>query len=221
MAEIDLTNILDRRLIADFGLDANEVVRATLALAEEEIGLKDWRPSADDIVAFQRVHNLESLNEETMKTDNFRNLLVGQAADMRVILILIAMNVVLMREVKDTPAAEQQQHLSVMAANIYAPLAHKLGLYKLKSELEDLSLKYLEHDAYYMIKENLNATKKSRDAYIERFIAPIREKLDAAGLKYHMKGRTKSIHSIWQKMKKQHCGFNGVFELFAIRIILE
>ena len=63
MAEIDLTNILDRRLIADFGLDANEVVRATLALAEEEIGLKDWRPSADDIVAFQRVHNLESLNE--------------------------------------------------------------------------------------------------------------------------------------------------------------
>ena len=221
MAEIDLTNILDRRLIADFGLDANEVVRATLALAEEEIGLKDWRPSADDIVAFQRVHNLESLNEETMKTDNFRNLLVGQAADMRVILILIAMNVVLMREVKDTPAAEQQQHLSVMAANIYAPLAHKLGLYKLKSELEDLSLKYLEHDAYYMIKENLNATKKSRDAYIERFIAPIREKLDAAGLKYHMKGRTKSIHSIWQKMKKQHCDFNGVFDLFAIRIILE
>ena len=221
MAEIDLTNILDRRLIADFGLDANEVVRATLALAEEEIGLKDWRPSADDIVAFQRVHNLESLNEETMKTDNFRNLLVGQAADMRVILILIAMNVVLMREVKDTPAAEQQQHLSVMAANIYAPLAHKLGLYKLKSELEDLSLKYLEHDAYYMIKENLNATKKSRDAYIERFIAPIREKLDAAGLKFHMKGRTKSIHSIWQKMKKQHCGFNGVFDLFAIRIILE
>ena len=221
MAEIDLTNILDRRLIADFGLDANEVVRATLALAEEEIGLKDWRPSADDVVAFQRVHNLESLSEETMKTDNFRNLLVGQAADMRVILILIAMNVVLMREVKDTPAVQQQRHLSFMAANIYAPLAHKLGLYKLKSELEDLSLKYLEHDAYYMIKENLNATKKSRDAYIERFIAPIREKLDAAGLKYHMKGRTKSIHSIWQKMKKQHCGFNGVFDLFAIRIILE
>lgn len=221
MAEIDLTNILDRRLIADFGLDANEVVRATLALAEEEIGLKDWRPSADDIVAFQRVHNLENLSEETMKTDNFRNLLVGQAADMRVILILIAMNVVMMREVRDTPAAQQQQHLAVMAANIYAPLAHKLGLYKLKSELEDLSLKYLEHDAYYMIKENLNATKKSRDAYIERFVAPIREKLDAAGMKYHMKGRTKSIHSIWQKMKKQQCGFNGVFDLFAIRIILE
>ncbi len=221
MAEIDWTNILDRRLVADFGLDANEMVRATLALAAEEIGLKEWRPSAEDIVAFKRVHQLESLNEETMKTDNFRNLLVGQAADMRVILILIAMNVVLMREVKDTPAVEQQQHLSVMAANIYAPLAHKLGLYKLKSELEDLSLKYLEHDAYYMIKESLNATKKSRDAYIERFIAPIREKLDAAGLKYHMKGRTKSIHSIWQKMKKQKCGFNGVYDLFAIRIILD
>lgn len=74
-----------------------------------------------------------------------------------------------------------------------------MGLYGLKSELEDLSLKYLEHDAYYMIKEELNATKKSRDAYIQQFIAPIQEKLTEAGLKFHMKGRTKSIHSIWQR----------------------
>ena len=96
-----------------------------------------------------------------------------------------------------------------------------MGLYKLKSELEDLSLKYLEHDAYYLIKEKLNATKASRDAYIARFIKPIQEKLDEAGLKYHMKGRTKSIHSIWQKMKKQGCGFEGVYDLFAIRIILD
>ena len=104
---------------------------------------------------------------------------------------------------------------------MYAPLAHKLGLYKLKSELEDLSLKYLEHDAYYLIREKLSATKKSRDAYIERFIGPIDEKLKGAGLKFHMKGRTKSIHSIWQKMKKQKCGFEGIYDLFAIRIILD
>ena len=221
MAEIDARNILDRGLVAAFGLDETELVQASMELANEEIGLKDWRPSADDIVAFQRVHQLETMNEETMKTENFRNLLVGQAADMRVILILIALNVVMLRRVKDTHAVAEQQHLSVLAANVYAPLAHKLGLYRMKSELEDLSLKYLEHDAYYMIKENLNATKKSRDAYIERFLAPIREKLDASGLKYHMKGRTKSIHSIWQKMKKQKCGFNGVYDLFAIRIILD
>ena len=221
MAEIDARNILDRGLVAAFGLDETELVQASMELANEEIGLKDWQPSADDILAFQRVHYLETMNEETMKTENFRNLLVGQAADMRVILILIALNVVMLRRVKDTHAVPEQQHLSVLAANVYAPLAHKLGLYRMKSELEDLSLKYLEHDAYYMIKENLNATKKSRDAYIERFLAPIREKLDASGLKYHMKGRTKSIHSIWQKMKKQKCGFNGVYDLFAIRIILD
>ena len=100
-------------------------------------------------------------------------------------------------------------------------MAHKLGLYRLKSELEDLSLKYLEHDAYYLIKEKLNATKKSRDEYIEKFIRPIDEKLKKAGLKFHMKGRTKSIHSIWQKMKKQHCGVEGIYDLFAIRIILD
>ena len=111
--------------------------------------------------------------------------------------------------------------MSEEASYLYAPLAHKLGLYKLKSELEDLSLKYLEHDAYYHIKEKLNATKKSRDAYIERFIGPINERLTAAGLKYHMKGRTKSIHSIWQKMKKQKCAFEGVYDLFAIRIIID
>ncbi len=221
MAEIDARNILDRGLVAAFGLDETELVQASMELANEEIGLKDWQPSADDILAFQRVHHLETMNEETMKTENFRNLLVGQAADMRVILILIALNVIMLRRVKDTAAVAEQQHLSVLSANVYAPLAHKLGLYRMKSELEDLSLKYLEHDAYYMIKENLNATKKSRDAYIERFLAPIREKLDASGLKYHMKGRTKSIHSIWQKMKKQKCGFNGVYDLFAIRIILD
>ena len=211
----------DKRLIAEFGFDAQDIAAATLALAEQEIGLKDWTPSAEDIAAFERVHELESLNEEMLKTDNFRNLLVSQAADMRVVLLLIAGCVVMMRRVKDTTAQEAQRRLSIEAAHIYAPLAHKLGLYKLKSELEDLSLKYLETEAYYMIKESLNATKKSRDAYIENFLAPIHTMLQEAGLRYHMKGRTKSIHSIWQKMKKQKCGFEKVYDLFAIRIILD
>lgn len=211
----------DKRLIAEFGFDAQDIAAATLALAEQEIGLKDWTPSAEDIVAFERVHELESLNEEMLKTDNFRNLLVSQAADMRVVLLLIAGCVVMMRRVKDTTAKVAQRRLSIEAAHIYAPLAHKLGLYKLKSELEDLSLKYLETEAYYMIKESLNATKKSRDAYIENFLAPIHTMLQEVGLRYHMKGRTKSIHSIWQKMKKQKCGFEKVYDLFAIRIILD
>ncbi len=172
------------------------------------------------VLSLLHVSGLEA-KVEAMKTDNFRNLFVSQAADMRIVLLLISWCVVMMRRVKDTPNLEEQRKLSIEAAYLYAPLAHKLGLYQLKSELEDLSLKYLEREAYYMIKDSLNATKRSRDAYIERFIAPIRRMLDAEGLRYHMKGRTKSIHSIWQKMKKQQCGFSGVYDLFAIRIILD
>ncbi len=172
------------------------------------------------LAALRRAARLDT-RTEAVKTENFRNLLVSQVGDMRVVLMLIARCVALMRRVKDTPFVEERSRLAKEAAYIYAPLAHKIGLYKLKSELEDLSLKYLEQEAYYMIKEELNATKKSRDAYIERFIAPIRKMLDAEGLRYHMKGRTKSIHSIWQKMKKQQCGFSGVYDLFAIRIILD
>jgi GTP pyrophosphokinase len=134
---------------------------------------------------------------------------------------MIADRVNLLRQIRDTEEVEAKQQVSQEASYLYAPLAHKLGLYKLKSELEDLSPKYLEHDAYYMIKEKLNATKKSRDAYIEKFIAPIEQKLREAGLKFHMQGRTKSIHSIWQKMNKQKCAFEGIYDLFAIRIILE
>ena len=156
-----------------------------------------------------------------VESENFRNLLLSFAEDMRVILIMIADRVNLMRQIKHTANTEAQRQVSEEASYLYAPLAHKLGLYKLKSELEDLSLKYLERDAYYMIKEKLNATKRSRDAYIDKFINPIQQKLEEAGLHFHVKGRTKSIHSIWQKMKKQKCGFEGIYDLFAIRIIID
>lgn len=156
-----------------------------------------------------------------IESENFRNLLLSFAEDMRVILIMIADRVNLMRQIRNTECEEEKKRVSEEASYLYAPLAHKLGLYKLKSELEDLSLKYLEHDAYYMIKDKLNETKKNRDKYIENFIKPIREKLEADGYKFHMKGRTKSIHSIWQKMKKQKCEFEGIYDLFAIRIIID
>jgi len=168
----------------------------------------------------QRIHQLYDKNP-VVESDNFRNLLLSFAEDMRVILIMIADRVNLMRQIRDTANTKDKVEVSREAAYLYAPLAHKLGLYKLKSELEDLSLKYLEHDAYYMIREKLSETKQSRDAYIEKFIKPISERLTAAGLNFHIKGRTKSIHSIWQKMKKQKCPFEGVYDLFAIRIILD
>lgn len=157
----------------------------------------------------------------TIESENFRNLLLSFAEDMRVILIIIADRVNLMRQIKDSENNEARIMVSNEAAYLYAPLAHKLGLYKLKSELEDLSLKYTQHDIYYHIKDKLNATKQARDKYIEAFIEPIKKKLEDAGLKFHMKGRTKSIHSIYQKMKKHGCPFEGVYDLFAIRIILD
>lgn len=156
-----------------------------------------------------------------IESENFRNLLLSFAEDMRVILIIIADRVNLMRQIKDSPNEEARLEVANEAAYLYAPLAHKLGLYKLKSELEDLSLKYTQHDVYYYIKEKLNATKQARDRYIDAFIEPIKKKLEEAGLKFHMKRRTKSIHSIYQKMKKQGCPFEGVYDLFAIRIILD
>ncbi len=172
------------------------------------------------IRSLEKIKELSKKNSITQSED-FRDLLLSIADDVRVILIMIVKSVALMREIKDTPALEAKINLSLEASGIYAPLAHKLGLYKIKSELEDLSLKYLETEAYYMIKEKLSQTKKSRDLYMEKFILPIKEKLDGLGFSYHIKGRTKSIHSIWQKMKRQKCDFEGIYDLFAIRIILD
>ena len=186
----------------------------------EDIRQKYGNGVAHIIHGLVKIHELYKKNP-IIESENFRNLLISFSEDMRVILIMIADRVNIMRQIRDTDAVEAKLKVSEEASYLYAPLAHKLGLYKLKSELEDLSLKYLEHDAYYAIKDALNATKSSRDAYIKRFIDPIEAKLKAAGLSFHMKGRTKSIHSIWQKMKKQHCKFEGIYDLFAIRIILD
>ncbi|MDR0961112.1 MAG: RelA/SpoT family protein [Mediterranea sp.] len=157
----------------------------------------------------------------SIESENFRNLLLSFAEDMRVILIMIADRVNLMRQIKESDNDEARREVASEAAYLYAPLAHKLGLYKLKSELEDLSLKYTEPEVYYHIKDKLNATKRARDKYITAFIAPLQAKLEATGMHFHIKGRTKSIHSIYQKMKKQKCPFEGVYDLFAIRIILD
>ena len=190
--------------------------RITIKQVEEQYG-----PQVARILhGLNRIQQLYQKNP-VVESENFRNLLLSFAEDMRVILIMIADRVNLMRQIRDTQNTEAKMEVSQEAAYLYAPLAHKLGLYKLKSELEDLSLKYMEHDACYMIREKLNATKAARDAYIEAFIKPVEEKVKAAGINCHIKGRTKSIHSIWQKMKKQKCGFEGIYDLFAIRIIID
>lgn len=186
----------------------------------EEIGKEFGEDVAGIIRGLIRVQELY-MKSPSIESENFRKLLLSFAEDMRVILIMIADRVNVMRQIKDADNDEARRRVANEAAYLYAPLAHKLGLYKLKSELEDLSLKYTEHDVYYHIKEKLNETKASRDRYIANFIEPIRRKLEEAGLKFHIKGRTKSIHSIYQKMKKQKCPFEGVYDLFAIRVILD
>ena len=167
-----------------------------------------------------RIHQLYQKNP-SIESDNFRKLLLTFAEDMRVIFIMLADRLNVMRQIKDCENNDARLQVSNEAAYLYAPLAHKLGLYKIKSELEDLSLKYTEKEVYYHIKDKLNETKSSRDRYIEAFIAPVEAKLKEEGLHFYIKGRTKSIHSIYQKMKKQKCPFEGVYDLFAIRIIID
>ena len=205
--------------------DAIQAVYLIPEIEEGKLTTEQVREEYGDQVSrilhgLNRIQQLYQKNP-VIESENFRNLLLSFAEDMRVIFIMIADRVNLMRHIRDTENVEAKMEVSQEAAYLYAPLAHKLGLYKLKSELEDLSLKYMEHDAYYMIKDKLNETKASRDAYIEAFIKPVEEKIKAAGIHCHIKGRTKSIHSIWQKMNKQKCGFEGIYDLFAIRIIID
>lgn len=172
------------------------------------------------------VHGLNKISElyqknTSVETENFRNLMISFAADMRVILIMIADRVNLMRSIGDTENIEARSMVAREASFLYAPLAHKLGLYSLKKELEDLSLKYLEPKPYFHIQEKLHDTEEVRNQYIQQFVKPINAKLEEVGMKFHIKARTKSIHSIWQKMKKQKCEFEGVYDIFAIRIIID
>lgn len=217
-AELELQEIGMKRECVLAILLCNSVINGNLTIDEAK---KMFGDSVAMIIhGLVRIHELYT-RTPVIESENFRNLLLSFAEDMRVILIMITDRVNLMRLIRDTENKEAQMRVAEEASYLYAPLAHKLGLYKLKSELEDLSLKYLEHDAYYMIKDKLNATKKSRDAYIDKFIKPIDAKIKDMGINCHIKGRTKSIHSIWQKMKKQQCGFEGIYDLFAIRIIID
>ena len=201
------------------GVMLHDTVR-TGTYTAEEIGREFGEDVAGIIRGLIRVQELYQ-KSPSIESENFRKLLLSFAEDMRVILIMIADRVNIMRQIKDASDNDARLRVANEAAYLYAPLAHKLGLYKLKSELEDLSLKYTEHDVYYHIKDKLNETKASRDRYIARFIDPIQRKLEEAGLHFHIKGRTKSIHSIYQKMKKQKCPFENVYDLFAIRVILD
>ena len=173
------------------------------------------------------LENLAQINalyakSPTIETENFRNLLLSFTNDMRVILIMIASRLVMLRRLFDSTDDAARRLVANEASKLYIPLAHKLGFYKLKSEMEDLALRYTETEIYAELSRKLEETAASREDYIASFIKPIEKQLKTLPhLKYRIKGRTKSINSIWQKMKKQQRPFEQIYDLFAIRIIID
>lgn len=178
----------------------------------------------DDVVrlleGLKKVTSLYS-RHASVESDNFRRLLMTFAEDIRVIIIMIIDRLELMKAINHHPNEKLVRDVAYEANFLYAPLAHRLGLYAIKGELEDMSLKYTNRGVFSDIARELNETKSKRDAYIDNFIAPIKERLDKVGFKYEIKGRTKSIYSIWNKMLKQHNDLDHIYDLFAIRIIID
>lgn len=180
-----------------------------------------WGEDVARIVARLRKVNSLYAHAATVRTENFSKLLLTFAEDIRVIILMILDRLVLMRAVNHHPDEKLVRELAHEASYLYAPLAHRLGLYSIKGQLEDMALKYSNREIFTTIARQLNETKSKRDKYIEAFIDPVRKRLQQEGLDFEIKGRTKSISSIWNKMKKQHNSVEDIFDLFAIRIVLD
>jgi len=195
--------------------DVVEDTDVTLDDIEREFGKKVTK-IIDGLTKISGVFDTNS----SLQAENFRKMLLTLAADVRVILIKLADRLHNMRTMEFMPR-DKQLKLSSETVYLYAPLAHRLGLYAIKSELEDLSMKYMESETYQFIKNKLNEKKTEREKFIRDFIEPVKTILEGQGLHADVFGRPKSIHSIWNKMKKKAIPFEEVYDLFAIRIILD
>lgn len=155
----------------------------------------------------------------SQQAENFKKILLTLTDDPRVILIKLADRLHNMRTLEHMKR-EKQLKIASETVWVYAPLAHRMGLYNIKTELEDLSMKYMEPENYKEIARKLSETKRERTRYINEFIRPLKDKIEAAGFQFEIYGRPKSIHSIWNKIKKKGVAFEEVYDLFAIRVIL-
>lgn len=207
--------------------DRNLLVTILLAPAVEsgvlpiETVRQEWGEDVASLVeGYVKVSEFAS-HSTAVDQDNFRGLLLSLAQDIRIIIVMIAESLALMRLINHHPHEDWVRTVAFEANCLYAQLAHRLGLYKIKGELEDLSLKYTNREIYTNIARRLNETKRQRDAYIAAFIAPVKKKLQDAGLRFTIKGRTKSISSIWAKIKKQKVDLDHIYDLFAIRVIID
>lgn len=156
----------------------------------------------------------------SVEGENYRKLLFSFAEDIRVILVILSDRLNLMRHLKRY-SEDDQKRIGFEVGYLYAPMAHRMGLYSMKSEMEDLSMKYTNREVYLSVARKLNETKENREEYIKSFIEPLRKVLDKTGLKYEIKGRTKTISSIYNKLKKSNVEFEQIYDLFAIRIIID
>ena len=222
-------------VITEIGLGRNSTLASILhdvvriaykELSEEEFSALIDRISSDfgkEVAGITLgLNNISTLKVKTSKeqASNFRELIVAYSEDPRVILIKLADRLEVMRSLAIFPK-EKHRKKAWESMNLYAQIAHKLGLYNIKSELEDVALKYLEPQDYAHIQQKLSESEAERIAFITRFLEPITERLDKLGVRYHIKSRTKSIFSIWNKMRKQQVPFEGVYDIFALRIIID
>ncbi len=213
------------KIVADeIGLGATSIVCALLhdVVEDTEYTVEDisrlFNPKIAKIIdGLTKISNIDHQNL-SLQSENYRKLLLTLSQDVRVILVKIADRLHNMRTL-DSMKASKQKKIAAETTYIYAPLAHRMGLYTIKSELEDLSLKYTDPDNYFLIVKKLEETEKNRQRYVDEFTRIIDERLKDENLDLHIKGRHKSIFSIYKKMKKQNVSFEEVYDLFAIRII--
>jgi GTP diphosphokinase / guanosine-3',5'-bis(diphosphate) 3'-diphosphatase len=216
---------VSRICVEEIGLGVRSTICALLhdTVEDTDVTLDDIEREFGNEIAriidgLTKISNVVDANT-SQQAENFKKILLTLTDDPRVILIKLADRLHNMRTL-DSMKAEKQLKVSSETVYVYAPLAHRMGLYNVKTELEDLSMKYLETDTYKEIARKLSETRRERTRYVNEFIKPIKEKLDRGEFDYEIQGRPKSIHSIWNKMKKKGVSFEEVYDLFAIRIIL-
>jgi GTP pyrophosphokinase len=210
----------------EMGLGTTSIITAllhdtynNLAISPQELEKELGKKVVEILQGFSRITGISS-TQASYRSENFRKLLLSLADDVRVILIKLVERLDYMRHLDNAPEKDKLP-LASETYFLYAPLAHRLGFYNIKSEMEDLAVKYLEPEQYNYVDCRLKQTTASRNKLIREFSAPLSEKLDKQGFKYTIKSRTKSIHSIMLKMKKQGVEFDEVYDLFAVRIILD
>ncbi|HUX59056.1 MAG TPA: RelA/SpoT family protein [Bacteroidales bacterium] len=215
------------RIIAgEMGLGLTSIITAllhdsydNLNITPKELEREFGKKVVEILNGFSRITNIDSM-QSSYQAENFRKLLLSLADDVRVILIKLVERLEYMRNLDKVQETERLP-LASETYFLYAPLAHRLGYYNIKSEMEDLAVKYLESEQYNYVESRLKQTTASRNKLIRDFSIPLKEKLVKQGLKLTVKSRTKSIHSIMLKMKKQGVEFEEVYDLFAVRIIIE